>query len=135
MLPVISTQNTAARKEQLQQEAQQYKNNIDTQVTQLKTDATKIGTTTLIIGGVLASAYLLFRLFTSSDSKKKKKDEEVYSSLPVEKNTDSDKESWIVSSIKGYILSFLIAIAKDKLLEAISMMKETNATEEESTNQ
>jgi hypothetical protein len=135
MLPVISTQNTAARKEQLQQEAQLYKNNIDTQVTQLKTDATKIGTTTLIIGGVLASAYLLFRLFTSSDSKKTKKDEEAYSSLPVEKNTDSDKESWIVSSIKGYILSFLIAIAKDKLLEAISMMKETNATEEESTNQ
>jgi hypothetical protein len=32
MLPALSSPNTAARKEQLQQEAQEYKNKIDTQV-------------------------------------------------------------------------------------------------------
>ncbi|MDI9881720.1 hypothetical protein [Flectobacillus longus] len=136
MLPALSSPNTAARKEQLQQEAQEYKNKIDTQVITLKTEATKVGTATLVIGGVLLGTYLLFRWLSPTDKKTKVK-EIVYdenTNLPVAVK-EPKEESWIISSIKGYIMSFLIAIAKDKILEAISLMKESiNADADDNNN-
>lgn len=136
MLPALSSSNTAARKEQLQQEAQEYKNKIDTQVITLKTEATKVGTATLVIGGVLLGTYLLFRWLSPADKKPKVK-EIVYdenTNLPVAVK-EPKEESWIISSIKGYIMSFLIAIAKDKILEAISLMKESiNADADDNNN-
>jgi hypothetical protein len=136
MLPALSSPNIAARKEQLQQEAQEYKNKIDNQVITLKTEATKVGTATLVIGGVLFGTYLLFRWLSPADKKTKVK-EIVYdenTNLPVAVK-EPKEESWIISSIKGYIMSFLIAIAKDKILEAISLMKESiNADADDNNN-
>ena len=90
----------------------------------------------LVIGGVLFGTYLLFKWLSPADKKTKVK-EIVYdenTNLPVAVK-EPKEESWIISSIKGYIMSLLIAIAKDKILEAISLMKESiNADADDNNN-
>ncbi|MFC0185454.1 hypothetical protein SAMN04515674_103238 [Pseudarcicella hirudinis] len=117
------------RKLELFKEAQEYKKAIDSQVNELKTETFQVGKTTLIIGGVLAGAYLLFNLFVKDDKKSKKQkiviDEN--SNLPVVVSEEPANDSWIVSSIKGYILAFLMSIAKEKILQAFTHLNEDNA--------
>lgn len=129
MFPVVSPKKISERKQALHLEAKEYKKTIDGQVSNLKTEATRIGTTALIIGGVLATTYLLFN-FLSADSDKKEKVKVAVAesnNLPVVVKKEKKEESWIISSIKGYMLSFLMAIAKDKVMEALSILKENHA--------
>ena len=126
MFPTVSPKKTSERKQELHKEAQAYKKTIDGQVNDLKTEATRIGTTALVVGTVLAGVYVLFSLITS-DSKEEKKMKRVESTnLPVIIKKEKSEDSWIVSSIKGYIASFILAFAKDKIMEAISALKENN---------
>ncbi|MES2518234.1 MAG: hypothetical protein V4585_09020 [Bacteroidota bacterium] len=124
MFPTVSPKKTSERKIQLHQEAQAYKKTIDGQVNDLKSEAARIGTTALIVGTALAGVYLIFSLFTS-DSKKKKTVQAVETpNLPVV--LKKDKESWLISSIKSYMIAFVMAIAKDKVMEALAILKENN---------
>ena len=81
----------------------------------------KIGKMAMIAGGIAFAGYILFDIFTKKNKKKKLVLKTENTKLP---NASKPKESWIVSSIKGYILAFLISIAKEKLLEALSHLKE-----------
>ena len=126
MFPTVSPKKTSERKNELHKEAQAYKKTIDGQVNDLKTEAARIGTTALIVGTALAGVYVLFSLLTS-DSKEGKKIKKIENTnLPVVVKKEKGGESWIVSSIKGYIATFVLAFAKDKIMEAIAMLKENN---------
>ena len=126
MFPTVSPKKTSERKQELHKEAQAYKKTIDGQVNDLKTEAARIGTTALIVGIALASAYVLFSLLTS-DSKREKKTKKIQNTnLPVVINEEKSGDSWLVSSIKGYIATFVLAFAKDKIIEAIAILKENN---------
>lgn len=126
MFPTVSPKKTSERKNELHKEAQAYKKTIDGQVNDLKTEAARIGTTALIVGTALAGVYVLFSLLTS-DSKEEKKIKKIENTnLPVVIKKEKSGESWIVSSIKGYIATFVLAFAKDKIMEAISILKENN---------
>ena len=126
MFPAVSPKKTSERKNELHKEAQAYKKTIDGQVNDLKTEAARIGTTALIVGTALAGVYVLFSLLTS-DSKEEKKIKKVENSnLPVVVKKDKSGDSWVVSSIKGYIVAFVMAIAKDKIMEALAILKENN---------
>ena len=126
MFPAVSPKKTSERKKELHKEAQAYKKTIDGQVNDLKTEAARIGTTALIVGTALAGVYVLFSLLTS-DSKEEKKIKKVENSnLPVVVKKDKSGDSWVVSSIKGYIVAFVMAIAKDKIMEALAILKENN---------
>jgi hypothetical protein len=126
MFPTVSPKKTSERKNELHKEAQAYKKTIDGQVNDLKTEAARIGTTALIVGTALAGVYVLFSLLTS-DSKEEKKIKKIENTnLPVVVKKEKGGESWIVSSIKGYIATFILAFAKDKIMEAIAMLKENN---------
>ncbi len=125
MFPTVSPKKPSERKIELHKEAQAYKKMIDGQVNDLKSDAARIGTTALIVGTALATVYVIFSLFTSDSEPKKKKIKIVENvNLPV--IVEKGKESWLVSSIKGYIVAFLMAIAKDKIMEAMTILKENN---------
>ena len=127
MFPTVSPKKTSDRKIELHKEAQAYKKTIDGQVNDLKSEAARIGTTALIVGTALASVYVIFSLFTSDSEPKKKKMKVVENSnLPVVVTKEKGTESWLVSSIKGYIVAFLMALAKDKIMEAMAILKETN---------
>ena len=126
MFPAVSPKKTSERKKELHKEAQAYKKTIDGQVNDLKTEAARIGTTALIVGTALAGVYVLFSLLTS-DSKEDKKIKKVENlNLPVVVKKDKSGDSWVVSSIKGYIVAFVMAIAKDKIMEALAILKENN---------
>ncbi|PWK28812.1 hypothetical protein LV89_00365 [Arcicella aurantiaca] len=127
MFPTVSPKKTSERKIQLHKEAQAYKKTIDGQVNDLKSEAARIGTTALIVGTALAGVYVIFSLFTS-DSKKKKTTQVVVENpnLPVVVKKEKDKESWLVSSIKSYMIAFVMAVAKDKIMEALAILKENN---------
>ena len=126
MFPTVSPKKTSERKNELHKEAQAYKKTIDGQVNDLKTEAARVGTTALIVGTALAGVYVLFSLLTS-DSKEEKKIKKIENTnLPVVIKKEKSGESWIVSSIKGYIATFVLAFAKDKIMEAIAMLKENN---------
>lgn len=127
MFSTISPKKTSERKIELHKEAQAYKKTIDGQVNDLKSEAVRIGTTALIVGTALATVYLIFSLFTSdSEPEKKKIKGTENSNLPVIVKKEKGTESWLVSSIKGYIIAFLMAIAKDKIVEAMTILKENN---------
>ncbi len=127
MFSTVSPKKTSERKFELHKEAQAYKKMIDGQVNDLKSEAVRIGTTALIVGTALATVYLIFSLFTSdSEPKKKKIKGTENSNLPVIVKKEKGTESWLVSSIKGYIIVFLMAIAKDKIVEAMTILKENN---------
>ena len=126
MFPTVSPKKTSERKNELHKEAQAYKKTIDGQVNDLKTEAARIGTTALIVGTALAGVYMLFS-FLTSDSKKEKKAEKVENAnLPVVIKKEKSDDSWLISSIKGYIATFVLAFAKDKIMDAIAILKENN---------
>jgi hypothetical protein len=126
MFPTVSPKKTSERKNELHKEAQAYKKTIDGQVNDLKTEAARIGTTALIVGTALAGVYVLFSLLTSDSKEEKKIKKMENTNLPVVIKKEKSGESWVVSSIKGYIATFILAFAKDKIMEAIAMLKENN---------
>jgi hypothetical protein len=126
MFPTVSPKKTSERKNELHKEAQAYKKTIDGQVNDLKTEAARIGTTALIVGTALAGVYVLFSLLTSDSKEEKKIKKMENTNLPVVIKKEKSGDSWIVSSIKGYIATFVLAFAKDKIMEAIAMLKENN---------
>lgn len=126
MFPTVSPKKTSERKQELHKEAQAYKKTIDGQVNDLKTEATRIGTTALIVGTALAGVYVLFSLLTSDSKQAKKVKKLENTNLPVVIKEEKSGDSWIISSIKGYIATFILAFAKDKIMEAIAVLKENN---------
>jgi len=127
MSPAVSPKKTSERKIELYKEAQDYKKAIDGQVNDLKSEVARIGTTVLIMGTALATVYGIFNLFASDSQPKKNKLKVVENSdLPLIIKKEKIAKSWLVSSIKGYIIAFLMAIAKDKIVEAMKILKENN---------
>jgi hypothetical protein len=126
MFPTVSPKKTSDRKIELHKEAQAYKKTIDGQVNDLKSEAARIGTTALIVGTALAGVYAIFSLFTSEPKKKNKVEILENPNLPVLVKKEKNGDSWLVSSIKGYIVAFVMAIAKDKIMEALAILKENN---------
>lgn len=120
--------NIFTRKEALHRNTEKYKQAIEEQVDILKENAGQISKVALVIGGTLAVSYLLVKLLTRSSRRKRQNfyqvtDNEVQ--VPYYK-----EESIIVRSIKGYIATFLIAIAQQKLQEVIAHFKESHAEED-----
>lgn len=126
MFPTVSPKKTSERRQELHKEAQAYKKTIDGQVNDLKTEATRVGTTALIVGTVLAGVYVIFSLITSDTKEEKKIKKIENTNLPVVIKKEKTGDSWIVSSIKGYIATFILAFAKNKIMEAITILKENN---------
>jgi len=127
MFPTVSPKKTSDRKIELHKEAQAYKKTIEGQVTDLKSEAARMGTTALVVGTTLASIYIIFSLFTFDSEPTKKKVKLVENpNSPLVATRENGAESWLVSSIKGYILAFLMELAKAKIIEALAILKESH---------
>jgi hypothetical protein len=128
MIPVVPPKSVPKNKQELKADAEKFRNAIEKQVDLLKDNGIKIGKTAMVIGGVLTAGYLLTTLFTS-DSKKSKLPKIQISNEKFPKKIKSD--SWIVNSIKGYILAFLIGIAREKILEALENLDKDEQKKED----
>jgi hypothetical protein len=122
--------NIFSRKESLHRNTEKYKQAIEEQVNILKENAGQISKVALVIGGTLTVTYLLVKILSRS---RKKKATILYH--PGIDQTQAitvpriKEESVIVRTIKGYIATFLIALAQQKLQEVIAHYKENNAQE------
>jgi hypothetical protein len=127
MIPVVPPKPIKKSKEQLNADANKFKEALENQIENIKEKGLNIGKTALIAGGIAFAGYILIDIFNGSTKKKDKKAViKLDSNNLVEKKTT--KDSWIVASIKGYILAFLIGIAREKIVEALAELKKDEAS-------
>lgn len=123
MIPVVPPKPNKKTKDELNAEANKFKSALENQIEQIKEKGFNIGKTALIAGGIAFAGYILMDLFTG----KEKKESSKKALLKIDTNRLPDKkkrkESWLVASIKVYILAFLIGIAKEKIVEALAELK------------
>lgn len=123
MIPVVPPKPNKKSKDVLQAESNKFKKAIETQIDNMAEKGIKIGKTALIVGGIAFAGYILFDAFFGNSEKKKKNK----AFLKIDSNKLPDKkksnDSWIVASIKGYILAFIIGIAREKIVEALAELK------------
>ncbi len=128
MVPVIPPKAEKKSKKELSALADKYKNAIEDQLEGIKEKGLDIGKTALIIGGIAFGGYILFDLFFGEKEKSFKKAKFLKLNSNKLSETKNTKDSWVVSSIKGYILAFILGIAKEKLLEALAEFKKEETT-------
>ncbi len=119
MIPVVPPKPENKTKKELSVLSEKYKNAIENQIEEIKEKGLNMGKTALIAGGIAFGAYIIFDLFFGEKELKKSKNLKL-NHLPESKKI---KESWLVASIKGYILAFILGVAKEKLLEALAEFK------------
>jgi hypothetical protein len=127
MIPVVPPKPNKKTKSELSEQSAKYKEAIENQIEKIKSQGLNIGKTALIVGGVAFAGFLLVELFTGFDKKPKNKKAIVQFNPNQISEKKKEKEPWIVSSIKGYILAFLIGIAREKIMEALAELKKDEA--------
>ncbi len=93
----------------------------------MKENAGQISKVALVIGGTLTVTYLLVRLLSKKGKKKENNYSQPHEQTPALAVPQFKEESIVVRTIKGYIATFLIALAQQKLQEVIAHYKETHA--------
>jgi hypothetical protein len=119
--------NIFNRKESLYRNTEKYKQAIEEQVNILKENAGQISKVALVIGGTLTVTYLLVRLLSKKGKKKEKTYFQPSEQTPALTVPHFKEDSIVIRTIKGYIATFLIALAQQKLQEVIAHYKETHA--------
>ncbi|MEY4382728.1 MAG: hypothetical protein RI995_270 [Bacteroidota bacterium] len=95
-------------REALEAKAQNYQEEINQTLTDLKETAKERGSQLLIAGGVLAGGYLLYSLLSGSSKKEKKA------------KSEEKEGSAIGSVLTSYAVALALSLAKDKLLEYLN---------------
>ncbi len=87
-----------------------FKDALEEQVSGLKQDTMRLAVQGLVFAGVALGSYFLMRAF----KKKDKEDDRNYGQISHPK---SDFASSLFASIQGYIITFLLSIAREKITE------------------
>ena len=123
-------------KRQLLKKSASQKAAIEEEVNLLSARTEKIVINALVIGGALAISYLLVRQVGKKTKKKKVNKSLAVTSLPEEEEEDSQSSSKFVEALTGIgtmmasqATSFLLALAKEKLMEYLEQAQEKEANE------
>jgi hypothetical protein len=124
--------NTTNRKTELQQTSDNYKQVLEEKITDLKTDASRIGKQALVIGGSIAAVYLLLEMILPADDDEIETKNTVSGVTPI--IVERPKESsWLSKSLQTMATTALLALAKQKLSDFLAVQTEPNATENTNT--
>lgn len=93
-------------REVLEAQAQNYQEEINQTLSDLKETAKTRGSQLLVAGGILAGGYLLYSLLSGSDKSDKKS-----------RVKDEKEGSALGSVVTSYALALALSLAKDKILE------------------
>jgi hypothetical protein len=114
-------------KEELRKKSERHRQELEEEVKLISERTEKIITNALIIGGTLAAAYFIMRQFSGSSSKKRKRavpkiklvkaNEESSESEIIEEPSAPGIISQIGTTLASQATVFLLAIAKEKLME------------------
>ena len=109
---------------------------IEEEVNLLSARTEKIVINALVIGGALAISYLLVRQVGKKTKKKKVNKSLAVTSLPEEEEEESQTSSKFVEALTGIgtmmasqATSFLLALAKEKLMEYLEQAQEKEVNE------
>jgi hypothetical protein len=119
-------------KKDLVDAAERYKQAIESQIIDIKTEAIDVGKKTLIVSGVCLSVFVLIEnlLLSDDDDKPKKKKQLLVpntnesSGIAIPKTKNS---SIVLNAVKGILLTFLLSLAKDKLTQAMAHLSQADA--------
>jgi hypothetical protein len=115
------------RKESLNKTAFAYKRSIVGELKDLKLNLNKWTQVAIVVGGALVVSYVVYRMFSGGSDKVIKGGG---GSKPVKIKTYTE-ESPIIRMIKENIATFLLSIAKQKLMEFLEQQKIANAPKED----
>jgi hypothetical protein len=108
--PLKQVENLNMERQRLLFNTTKYKEAIEDQVSDLKDNAIRFGIQGLIFGGVALGTYFLVRAFSKKEKSEKKSKGEV-------SDPKMGFASSIFASIQGYIASFILSIAREKIIE------------------
>jgi hypothetical protein len=118
MIPIVPPKTDTTTEALYKQSRNNLKKLVENKMDAWASDKLRIGKIALIAGGVAFAGYILAELFFA----KKKKTYPSNQLKPIK-----DKDPWIVKSIKGYILAFLLTIAKEKIITALEQLNTSDA--------
>lgn len=119
MIPVVPPKKDNAETDDLRTQGSKIINAVERKVEEIRQKGLNIGTMALWVGAIAFGSYIIYDSLFGKSKKKIKLNTES-KNKPEVKNK---KESWVVASIKGYMLAFLLGIAKDKILEALAELE------------
>ncbi len=125
--------NTSNRKTELQQTSDNYKQVLEEKISDLKTDASRVGKQALVIGGSIAAVYLLLEMVLPADDEHEIKTINSPSGVTpivVERQKES---SWLSKSLQTMATTALLTLAKQKLGDFLAVQTESNATDNTNT--
>ena len=102
----------------LMNKSNSFKDALNKNIDDLKSGSTNVGNFALIGGAVLLGGYLLYKMISNPDEI----EENINENTIIVQSPKQD--SFIVRSIKQSIATFILAIAKQKLLEYLDNQKE-----------
>jgi hypothetical protein len=105
-----SVEKLHMEREKLLQSTRKYKEALEDQVSGVKDNALKFAVQGLVFGGVAAGTFLLIRAFGG-----KKKTATARPQAPAQVTF----QSTLYTSIQGYIISFLLSLAKEKITQIL----------------
>ncbi|GAB3269205.1 hypothetical protein GCM10027347_39090 [Larkinella harenae] len=133
--------DTSARRAELMEATEQYKNSIEANVKALKEDAAEVGKTVALVAGVCLAAYVVASIVLPKSDKPDvdydEDDEEAeysggsardHARRAAKAAEDAPKKSAIGGAITGIVTSILTNLARQQLTEFISRIRQNNAT-------
>jgi hypothetical protein len=125
MIPIVPPKPKKKLKSEKKSDQNKFKAALESKFDNIKANGLNVGKTALIAGGIAFAGYLLIDLITG---KNKTKNRKAYLKIDADKlEKKKTKDSWIVASIKGYMMAFLIGIAREKIMEALAELKKDEA--------
>lgn len=114
--------SSTKQREILKSKSASLKQSLNDNMDELKSNSEDIGKAAIIGGGILLGGYLIYKLLKSDNTVQSDGNEKVvYVNAP--------RESTLAKSIKTSIITFLLAIAKQKLLEYLDSRNEEDGKE------
>jgi hypothetical protein len=131
-------QETNDMKIELLKRTAKHRQQLEKEVELISERTQNVLTNALIIGGTLATGYLLVRLFTGSSKRKSKSSSAGLMPISVERQRVVEEEpsspgimSQIGSALASQATVFLLGLAKEKLAEYLQAPAEKNVKENE----
>lgn len=117
--------DTNGRKAELKSALEGYRRLLEEKLEDLKIDAVEIGKQALIIGGTIAAVYLLLDTLLPEEETKVKTGQG--SNLPVIIERHEQKTSWVTKAVTSYAVTWILGIARQKLMDFLATQQNTNA--------
>jgi hypothetical protein len=111
--------DTDTQKTMLEAESELLKQRLEGQIDNFKTDATRVGKQALVIGGSVMAVYLLLDWLLPND-------DEAEITPHTKPQVEASQPSWLVKSVSAYAITWLLGIAREKLMDFLATQPSMN---------